>query len=155
MAVGLALAANTQISSLSTIFVKKLLSSPQLPRLISQNAERLAAAYSKMTAFLDSFEIPYIPANAGLYVFVRIAPQATTWEEEAEMADRLKAAGVVVSCGKAYHVPEKEKGWARMLFALEDEQLTEAIRRMKTVYAAQKYDSATDEEKPSKRRRTG
>ncbi|KAL1604778.1 putative secondary metabolism biosynthetic enzyme [Paraconiothyrium brasiliense] len=155
MAVGLALAANTQISSLSTIVVKSLLTSPKLPGLITQNAKKLAAAYSTMTSFLDSYAIPYVPANAGLYVFAKIAPDAQTWEDEANMADKLKSAGVVVSSGKAYHVPESQKGWARVLFALEEEQLAEAIRRMQTVYEGRKRrDSPTEDEEPSKRRRT-
>jgi aspartate/methionine/tyrosine aminotransferase len=148
MAVGLALAANTQISSLSTIFVRSLLSSPKLAGLISQNAEKLAAAYSIMTSFLDSYEIPYVPANAGLYVFTKIAPDATTWEDEAKMVNELKEVGVVVSPGKAYHVPESQKGWARVLFALEPEQLAEAIRRMKIVYEARKKQDSPADEKP-------
>jgi aspartate/methionine/tyrosine aminotransferase len=94
----------------------------------------LAAAYLAMTGFLDSYAIPYVPANAGLYVFAKLAPDARTWEDEIEMVEHLKSAGVVVSPGKAYHVPESQKGWARVLFALEEEQLGEAIRRMKTVY---------------------
>jgi aspartate/methionine/tyrosine aminotransferase len=140
MAVGLALAANTQISSLSTIFVTQLLSSPRLPTLIAQNAEMLAELYKTMTSFLKEYSIPYVPANAGLYVFAKIAPDAQTWEDEASMVDKLKAAGVLVSGGKAYHGPENEKGWARVLFALESEQLNEAIRRMKTVFIASRKD---------------
>jgi len=119
---------------------------------MSQNAEKLAAAYSTMTDFLDTYAIPYVPANAGLYVFARIAPDARTWEDEAKMVDELKSAGVVVSPGKAYHGPESQKGWARVLFALETEQLAEAIRRMKTVYEPRKRrDSPADDEQPRER----
>lgn len=138
MAVGLALAANTQISCLSTIFVKSILTSPRLPYLIAQNREMLARSYTIMTEFLKSHAIAYIPANAGLYVFARIAPDARTWEEEAEAVERLKLAGVLVSSGKAYHGPDTEKGWARVLFAIEETHLREAIRRMATVYRDRK-----------------
>ncbi|KAF2014421.1 PLP-dependent transferase [Aaosphaeria arxii CBS 175.79] len=134
MAVGLALAANTQTSSLSAICTIKLLSSPQLPSLMKDNAERLSIAYKTLTGFFKQYDIQYFPANAGLYVFARLI-DAKTWEEEAEMISKLKAAGVLVSAGKAYHGPDAEKGWARVLFAVEPEVLQEAIRRMGTVYS--------------------
>lgn len=132
MAVGLALAANTQISSLSTICAIGILSSPQLPSLISRNAERLRVAYETLTTFFKKHHVPYYPANAGLCVFARLA-DAGTWEDEAEMINRIKAAGVLVSSGKAYHGPEGEKGWARVLFAVDSDVLGEAIRRMESV----------------------
>ncbi|RMZ66210.1 aminotransferase -like [Pyrenophora seminiperda CCB06] len=130
MAVGLALAANTQISSLSTIFVTALLSSPQLPSLISLNAQRLAVAYTKLTVFFKKYGISYIPCNAGLYIFAKLAPHATTWEEEADMVSKFKEAGVLVSAGRGYHGPEAEKGWVRVGFAVEEAELEEAMRRM-------------------------
>lgn len=134
MAVGLALAANTQTSSLSAICAIKLLASPQLPSLLAKNAERLSNAYKTLTEFFKKYGIAYFPANAGLYVFARLT-HAETWDEEAEAINKLKSAGVLVSGGKAYHGPESEKGWARVLFAVEPEVLKEAIRRMETVYS--------------------
>jgi aspartate/methionine/tyrosine aminotransferase len=134
MAVGLALAANTQISSLSAICAIKLLSSPQLPSLLAKNSERLSMSYGTITEFFKKYAIPYFPANAGLYVFARLTA-AKTWEAEAETITKLKEAGVLVSGGKAYHGPDSEKGWARVLFAVEPEVLREAIRRMETVFS--------------------
>jgi aspartate/methionine/tyrosine aminotransferase len=136
MVVGLALAANTQISSLSTIFVTSLLTSPGLPSLLQQNKTMLATAYTRMVTFFKTYAIPYRPASAGLYVWAKMAPNAQTWEDEAATVTELKAAGVLISSGRAYHGPESEKGWARVLFALEMEQLEEAIGRMTTVYAS-------------------
>lgn len=137
MAVGLALAANTQLSALTTIFVTSLLTSPELPRLIALNSQRLAHAYETLTAFLRDQGIPYHPCNAGLYIYVKIAPRATTWEEEAEVVSKLKSEGVLVSSGRAYHGPESEKGWARVGFAVQEHQLQEAIRRMGRVLGRQ------------------
>ncbi|KAF2179236.1 PLP-dependent transferase [Zopfia rhizophila CBS 207.26] len=142
IAVGLALAANTQISALSTIFVTALLMSPQLPSLIKFNSERLATAYKAMTDFLKEHGVPYYSCNAGLYVFAKISPQAQSWEDESAMVSKLKDAGVLVSSGRAYHGPEDEKGWARLLFALGTSDLQEAIQRMGKVFSV--ADSSSD-----------
>ena len=134
MAVGAALAANTQTSSLSAIATEGLLGSPCLPSLLKLNQKRLAAAYKKIIGFFISCGIEFIPVTAGLYVFARLAPEAKTWEDEAAMIARIKDAGVLVSCGKAYHVVEKEKGWARITFAVAPEDLDEAIEALRCVY---------------------
>jgi aspartate/methionine/tyrosine aminotransferase len=134
MAVGLALAAMAQISSLSTAFATALLNSQQLPSLIALNSQRLSVAYATLTDFLKNHEISYVPCNAGIYVFARMAPDAQSWEEEALMAKRLAEAGVLISPGRAYHGPESEKGWMRVGFAVQPSDLAEALRRMKTVY---------------------
>ncbi|KAI0139752.1 1-aminocyclopropane-1-carboxylate synthase [Pestalotiopsis sp. NC0098] len=135
MVVGLALAANTQISSLSTIFVTHLLTSPQLPSLVALNSIRLASAYEMLVTFLKKHLIPYIPCNAGLYVLARLAADAKSWEDEAAMATKCKDAGVLLSPGRAYHGPEDAKGWMRIGFSVETTVLQEALRRLESVLA--------------------
>ena len=135
---GLALAANTQLSALSTIFVTNLLTSPQLPSLIALNSQRLATAYVMLTSFLKAEGRPYLPCNAGLYVYAKLAPDAKTWEDEAAMVSKLKEGGVLVSAGRAYCGPESEKGWARIGFAVEEDELREAMRRMSRVFVKEK-----------------
>lgn len=98
------------------------------------NSQRLGEAYTSLTTWLSKFKIPYIPCNAGLYVFAKIAPNAQSWEEESDTIIKLKTAGVLVSAGKSYHVPEVEKGWARIGFALEKSALEEALQRMASVF---------------------
>jgi len=78
-----------------------------------------------------------MPCNAGLFVFAKLALRATTWEEEAHMVSKLKEAGVLVSSGRGYHGPESEKGWMRVGFATEEDELEEAIRRMDSVLMGQ------------------
>lgn len=134
MLVGCALAAQMQVSNLTALFVTALLTAPNLDELIKLNVERLAKAYTTLTTFFKANNIPYIPCNAGLYVFARIAPKAQTWDEESAVVAKLKESGVLVSSGKAYHGPEGEKGWARVGFAVDEDTLDEAINRMKTVF---------------------
>ena len=130
MAVGLALASNTQTSTLSSIFVSALLSSSKIPQLLKLNSERLAAAYGALSDVLKKHNIPYIPCDAGLYVFAKIAPNAVSWEDESSIVQALKDGGVIVSAGRGYHGPESEKGWARIGFAVEETKFREAIRRI-------------------------
>lgn len=125
--------ANIQVSSLSTICVTNLLKSSQLPALIALNCKRLAAAYCLLVTFFKEQTIQYIPCNAGLYVFARLAKDAKCWADEEATARALEEAGVLVSQGKPYHVPEGEKGWMRVGFSVPTPDLLEAIRRMRDV----------------------
>ena len=134
MAVGLALAANTQVSALTSLFVGSLLQHPSLPVLIETNNHRLRYNYELLTHFFKKHHIPYVPCNASLYVFAQLAVGAQTWAEEKSMVRRLRDAGVLVSAGSAYHVPEANKGWMRVGFAVDTAVLEEAIERMKGLF---------------------
>lgn len=130
MAVGLALASNTTTSTLSSIFVATLLTSPEVPKLLTLNSERLAEAYRSLTTILRKHNILYVPACAGLYLYAKIAPDAKTWEDESRAVQKFKAAGVLVSSGKGYRGPESERGWARIGFAIEKPKMQEALSRI-------------------------
>lgn len=130
LAVGLALACNTQMSSLTAIASSRLLMSPELPHLLHLNSERLGRAYGTITSMLKSRGLTYIPANMGPFLFARLVPDAQTWEDEADTVHACKEAGVSISAGRGYHVPDGEKGWARLNFALDPDRLAEALRRL-------------------------
>lgn len=75
--------------------------------------------------------IKYIPVNAGLSIFARLAPNARSRDEEMEIVQHLKNAGVVVNnAGGSFHKTFKEKGWVRMSFSIEPNQLHEALTRI-------------------------
>ena len=130
---GVTLACNTQTSAFSAIATTALLMSPGLADLIALNSTRLAEAYGLLTAFFRRRRIEYIPANAGLFLLVRLAPDAKTREDETKVFRKLKDVGVLVSPGHIYHVQEKERGWARLTFAIDPPMLKEAIARLETV----------------------
>ena len=54
-----------------------------------------------------------------MYVFARLAPHAQTWADEDEMIARLRAVPVLGSLGRSFHSREDQKGWARIVIAVE------------------------------------
>ncbi|KAI1435776.1 PLP-dependent transferase [Xylaria sp. CBS 124048] len=133
LATGIALAANTQTSSLAAIAAANLLRSPDLPQLFELNAQRLSEAYLRLTAVLKKHGVRYVPANQSPFLFARLVPHAQTWEEEAAFVQRCKDAGLAISAGKNYHMPECDKGWARLNFALEPTSLAEGLKLLDTI----------------------
>lgn len=118
------------MSSLTSVAVASLLGSSELPRLIELNSERLGLAYKTITAMLKGRGLSYYPAYMGTFVLARLAPSAQTWDDEMQVVQACKQAGVSISGGRAYHFPEGEKGWVRLNFALPPEMLAEALRRL-------------------------
>jgi gliotoxin/aspirochlorine biosynthesis aminotransferase len=70
-----------------------------------------------------------------LFVFAKVAPGATTWDEEATAVERLREGGVKVSPGRSYNGSEEEKGWARITFAVPEDVLNEGMARLKSCFA--------------------
>lgn len=130
LATGLSIVSNTQMSSLTAIATTSILSSPELAKLFALNSERLSQAYRTVTSVLKRHNILYVQANIGPFILVRLLRNAQTWEEEAEVVQACRLAGVVISGGRSFHVPENEKGWARLNFAIPPDKLDEGIRRV-------------------------
>ena len=130
---GVALAASGQVANPSSLVVTRLLTSPRLPELVALNSARLADAYGLLTCSLKRMQIPYVVCGAALFLFARIAPNAQSWEDESLAVRQLAEAGVVVSAGRGFRVPEHEKGWARILFSVERRRLEMAIARIESV----------------------
>lgn len=86
--------------------------------------------YEVVLHWLDARNIQYVPATAGVFIFVKFLPQATTADQEYEFATKLERSGVLVSTGSAIHTGPRSKGWFRLVFALPEEQLAEALRKL-------------------------
>lgn len=117
-----------QISSLSSLATSGLLQHPDLSRLVSLNLQRLAEAYTHVTAWLTRHGFPYIPATAGVYILARLAPQATDWEQEAQVQAKIKAAGVMLASGRSFHLCAEQKGWFRIIIAVQPDMLEKALK---------------------------
>ncbi len=126
------LVTTTQTSALAAIVTAGVLESIQLPRLIKMNSQRLSEAYTRVTEWLKRYGLPFVPATGGVYVFARLAPHAQTWADEDKMIARLKAARVLVSPGQSFHSREDQKGWARIVIAVEPHTLTQALTRIES-----------------------
>ncbi|KAL4756578.1 aminotransferase gliI [Aspergillus foveolatus] len=120
----------TQISSLSSLATAGLLQHPDLSRLMSLNLERLAEAYTHVTSWLTRHGFPYIPATAGVYILARLAPQVTDWEQEAQVQAKIKAAGVMLASGRSFHLCAEQKGWFRIIIAVQPDVLEKALKSL-------------------------
>lgn len=60
-------------------------------------------------------------------IFVRVLKTAETWEDEAAILKKLMEGGVSVVPGKHYGGIDGQKGWIRMLFAVREDVMREAI----------------------------
>jgi len=66
----------------------------------------------------------------------KIAPRASSWEDEAAVVQALEDVGVRVSAGRSQHLPVYAMGWARITFAVPPARLGEALGRMEGVLSA-------------------
>ncbi|KAK4182314.1 pyridoxal phosphate-dependent transferase [Podospora australis] len=124
----------TQISSLTALVTTGLLNHPDLSGLIEMNRKRLQKAYKTTSFWLRRHQIDICEeGTAGIYVLARLCPNARTWTQESELCARLKAAGVLVAPGRQFHFRESHKGWFRIIIAVEEGVLLEALRRMEIV----------------------
>lgn len=130
----LALAAHMNVSTLSAVFVTKLLASPQLPSLLALNSARLSEAYKLITEFFKRHRIHYFPCNSCPIILARVAPNAQSWDDEAGVINGFQQEGMLVAPGRRYHV--HEKGWARICFAMERIVLEKAMSRMEIFFSS-------------------
>ena len=127
------LSAYWQTSSLSSVVAISLLNSPNLPDLVRLNQERLAESYAILTESLIKWQVEFLPANAGLFVFAKPVKDARDWDEEAAVVGALASSGVIVSPGRRFDGGESEKGWVRITFAVPKKQLMDALERMEPI----------------------
>ena len=130
---GVGLSAYWQTSSLSSVVATSLLKSPNLPDLVRLNQERLAESYAILTESLIKWQVEFLPANAGLFVFARVVEDAREWEEETAIVGAFASSGVIVSPGRRFDGGESAKGWVRITFAVPRKQLVEALERMEPI----------------------
>lgn len=130
----IALTSSVHVSVLSTLFAKELLGSSELSPLIQCNKKRLRDAYIEVTGFLKNAGIEYFPCKAAVTIFCRLAPNATSAQEEMAAFHKYTEAGVSVAPGLAYHVTPSQRGWMRISFAVSAEERKNGLSRVHSVY---------------------
>ncbi|TAQ84268.1 hypothetical protein B7494_g7403 [Chlorociboria aeruginascens] len=130
----IALVAHTNVSNLSILFGRELLSSSRLHDIIQHNSSQLAIAYGRMTAFFEANSIEYLPCEATTFVLARLAPYAQTRTDERAAVAFYQQAGILFFSAGDYHMPPDFKGWMRVSFAVEPERLDIAMDRLKAAH---------------------
>eukprot|EP00475_Leptophrys_vorax_P034705 TRINITY_DN5637_c0_g1_i1.p1 TRINITY_DN5637_c0_g1~~TRINITY_DN5637_c0_g1_i1.p1 ORF type:complete len:141 (+),score=13.11 TRINITY_DN5637_c0_g1_i1:634-1056(+) len=85
--------------------------------------EKLWSSYSAVTAMLTEANIPFVRANAGMFVFVDLSqflPERTPKAEMTLWRSLLEKTNVNVTPGQACLCPEP--GWFRICYASEPKQ---------------------------------
>jgi aspartate/methionine/tyrosine aminotransferase len=104
-------------------------------RYLSEMRSRLHTSYGATTSALDAAGIPYIGADAGLFLLADLRPfmSEVTWAEEDRLWRRiLDEANVNVTPGSACHIGEP--GFIRICYTTEPpDVVTAAIERIATL----------------------
>lgn len=125
-----ALSTHSQVSSLVVPFVESvLLRDETMTALLTHNRRQLAEACRRVESFCRRRHINHVRADAGMFVFACLLPQASTKAEQAFLK-RLRVHGVSLASGSAYHC--SERGWFRICFAVPQATLRKALQRIAT-----------------------
>ncbi|KAI0439039.1 aminotransferase GliI-like protein [Xylaria telfairii] len=130
----IALVSHTSVSSLSVLFARALLNSPQLHTIIQLNSSRLAAAYKRIRVFFEENSIKYLPCEVTTFVLAQLAPYSQTKEDEEAAVAFYQKAGILFFSASDYRMPSEFKGWMRVSFAVAPERLDVAMNRLKAAY---------------------
>ena len=98
---------------------------------LTESRARLGTAYRRTTEALDAAGITYLPATAGLFVYLDLRPflPEATFEAERALCDQIfTEARVHLTPGAAFHTPVP--GYFRLCFAAEAAGVSTAINRL-------------------------
>jgi aspartate/methionine/tyrosine aminotransferase len=98
---------------------------------LTESRARLATAYRRTAEALDAAGIAYLPATAGLFVYLDLRRflAEPSFEAERRLADRIFAeARVHLTPGAAFHTPIP--GYFRLCFATDQAAVSTAIARL-------------------------
>uniref|UniRef100_A0A1I7T5F4 Aminotran_1_2 domain-containing protein n=1 Tax=Caenorhabditis tropicalis TaxID=1561998 RepID=A0A1I7T5F4_9PELO len=91
---------------------------------------RISIHYRYTAQNLERLEIPFVPAQAGIFVFADFSKYLTSLDEvgELDLFNRIASAGVMLTPG--VHQKCHVFGWFRIVFACTKEELEEGFRRL-------------------------
>ncbi|KAK0617476.1 pyridoxal phosphate-dependent transferase [Immersiella caudata] len=125
-----ALLSGMHLSSLSALATRRLLQSSRFPGLLSQLSSRLARAHEMAATRFRRWGVPFIVADAGPFVMVRLG----AGRDEAGILRRLAQVGVMVAPGRTFGGSgwcEGDGGfWARVTVAVPPETLWDGLQTM-------------------------
>jgi len=96
---------------------------------LTTNQRRLSEAYSRAITLLSDAKIPYLPAQAGHYIWIDLREYVSgSRNQEHELFRKILQNGVYIALGDAFH--SEEPGWFSLTFAVEGEMLRTAVSRI-------------------------
>lgn len=108
--------------------VSHLLSKETVEFVRTENGKRLLKAYQTLGSMLHDRKIPFIQANAGMFVFARLCTGPDIIAE-GKFNRLLRKHGVSLATGTSYHF-KAEIGWYRICYSVPPEVLEEAFTRI-------------------------
>ncbi|WOX11060.1 aminotransferase class I/II-fold pyridoxal phosphate-dependent enzyme [Streptomyces sp. N50] len=127
-----ALAYFAPVSTHTQAQLTTLLADPaRVDAFLAENRRRLGASYAHATALLDTFGIPYAPAQAGCSIWADLGdrlPHPGFAGERALWREILDRTHVSILPGEAFHAPRP--GWFRVCHSLDAALVTEALTRL-------------------------
>ncbi|KAH0490129.1 hypothetical protein TgHK011_001612 [Trichoderma gracile] len=120
---------NAKICNAGTVMVTPMLSdTARLEQLVSLNTKRLRTAARIAIQFAEFHGLSYYKPVAGLYIWLRLSEDCSTFDEEETLVQKCSQHGVFVGSGADYSEPRP--GWFRLTFALPEQKLLEGLRRI-------------------------
>lgn len=110
-----------------------------LSEFVKINRLRLRDRYELCTRFLRAHKIPYLPANAGFFVWADLSMYLsqengdTPVARERALNDRLFNGGIHLATSEAFF--GEEAGWFRISFAVDREVLLLGLTRYPQPYS--------------------
>ncbi|KAJ2902518.1 hypothetical protein MKZ38_000483 [Zalerion maritima] len=126
-----ALSTFCQTSSMAALVAEKvILTKENVHQVTTRGREQLTTVYRTVSEFLLRREVPFVPAECGVYVFANLCHSSTVQAPGAEDAFRqlLKKHRVVLAAGTDYHLARP--GWFRICYGCHPERLAEGLERI-------------------------
>ena len=128
----MSLLTSSHINNISSLYLSSLLSWSQLPTLLQLNTERLTASYALLAESLRKWGIDFVTPTHGNFLFVRLAKNARSAEDEKRFYDGLSLKGVHVAQGRLFRGVDRSFGWARVRFSVDSEVMKVALARIES-----------------------
>ncbi|KAL7905942.1 PLP-dependent transferase [Trichoderma velutinum] len=120
---------NAKICNAATVMISPMLSNTsEMKKLLEINTKRLHRAAQIAIQFAEFHQLEYYKPVAGLYIWLRLTTECTTFDEEEALVQRCSQLGVFVGSGADYAEPQR--GWFRLTFAISEDELLEGLRRI-------------------------
>lgn len=119
----------TPSSDTQAVLRDMLLDTAWLDSFQAEARTRLTTAYEQATTALTAAGIPYLPAAAGLFLYLDLSAQAPTFEAEAALTHRLRTeAHLALTPGATFHTPTP--GHYRLCYTTTPTAIPQAITRL-------------------------